>query len=441
VNAPSLKQVLRALPAATRPLVDAVLAAAREERQAVYLVGGPVRDLLLGLAVRDVDLVVEPREASGAIQLAERAAPAGTRVVSHGRFGTVTLSGEKGGVDLATARSETYDHPGALPTVGSGTLEEDLARRDFTVNALAIPLSTVARRRRPPVVDVLGGLDDLHAKVLRIHHPSSFSDDPTRALRAARLVPRLGFGITHDSLAALRDALRAGAFGNVSPDRLRREMDKCFSDAALGVNPAEPIRRLEAWHALAAIEPGLCLPRTAVTPLRRLGRALADPPWPTGRLRPGLAGLAVWLAPLAAGLRGRAAERFGMRGEARRRIGEFPRQRDRWLAALRRARGRGAVDAVLAGIPDEELLALHAWATPAVARRVARWAALDRRRRPPIDGQDLVDAGVSGPAVGRALTRVRTAFLDGEVKTHDEALALALEVARATRKPRPRRKG
>jgi len=429
VNEPTLAEVLAALPPPARPTLDAVLKVARAERLAVFLVGGPVRDHLLGLRIRDVDLLVVPREDRTAPWLAERVASDDLPWVSHGRFQTVALGKGEARIDLATARSESYAHPGALPTVEPGTLESDLARRDFTVNALALPLSPLARRRHPGLVDVMGGLRDLHEKVLRVHHERSFRDDPTRALRAARLAPRLGFSLTRGSRTALRDSLREGAFGRVSGDRLRREIDKIFLDATLDLNPADALRRLAGWHVLAALEPGLELPRATLTPLRRLGRALADPPFAV-RVRAGLAGLAVWLGPLSAGLRRRAARRFGIRGDAAVRLVEFPAARDRWLRELARARGRGAIDALLAPIPDEELLALHAWAPPAVARRVVRWAREDRRRRLPLDGRDLVEAGLSGPALGRALSRVRTAFLDGEVTSREEALALAAELAR-----------
>ena len=437
MKGPTFASIRAALPPPARPLVEGVLKIARMERLAVFLVGGPVRDHLLGLPIRDVDLLLVPRQDRSAAWLAERAAPDGVPVVSHGRFGTVGIGRGDAKVDLATVRSESYAHPGALPTVGAGTLETDLLRRDFTVNSLAFPLSPAARRRHPGLVDPQGGLADLHAKVLRVHHDASFRDDPTRALRAARLGPRLGFALTRGSRAALRDALRAGAFGRVSGDRLRRELDKTFLDARLHLNPADALARLSSWHVLAALEPGLELPRAARTPLRRLGRALAEPPFPL-RGRVSLAGLAVWLAPLPAGLRRRTAERFGVRGEAVRRLVDYATAQERWLRRLARVRGRGATDALLGSVPDEELLALYAAAAPSVARRIARWAGEDRRRRLPVDGSDLVAAGLSGPAVGRALARVRTAYLDGELRTREEALALAAELARRDRARRKR---
>lgn len=429
-------EVLAALPAGARALVVPLLATADQLGLAVYLVGGPVRDLLLGRVLRDVDLIVEPREGQGAAELVRAASLSGVRVVSHDRFGTLRLESTRGGaggesgLDLATVRSERYAHPGALPTIGPGTLEEDLHRRDFTVNALALPLSAAARRARPSVVDLEDGLRDLEARTLRVFHSASFHDDPTRALRAARLAARLGFTLSRSARSALRDTLRDGAFGRVSGERLKREIDKLFEDARLGLDPAAALGLLSEWHVLAALEPGLSLPRRAVAPLRRLGRAIAAPSWPPRRARPWVAGLATWLAPLDPGLRGRALRRFAVRGELAERIAGFPKRRDATLRALQRARGRGRIDAVLGPVSDEEMLALFAGAPPTVRRRILRHAVEDRPRRLPVNGEDLLALGLAGPALGRALARIRIAYLDGAVKTREDALALARELGR-----------
>ena len=412
--------------ALTRVLLDA--ADARDLR--VHLVGGPVRDLLLGRPVRDVDLVVEDA-ARGAVEaLARDAAPESARVTAHDRFGTVSLDTGEALVDLATARSETYAHDGALPSVGEGSLEQDLRRRDFSVNALALPLSRAARAAHPGIVDVEGGLDDLATRRLRILHPRSFHDDPTRALRGARLAPRLGFALSRGSRTALRDALRDGAFGRVSGDRLRRELTKLFDDAQLGLDPVAALRLLGDWHVLGVLEPGLSLPREAAVPLRRVARAVAQPPWRAPRWRPWATGLVVWLDPLPAQLRRRALRRFAVRGELARRLVEISGSRERRLRALSSARGRGAIDAALRPLPEEELHAVYAWAPPPLRRRIVRYAAEDRQRRPPVNGSDLTAEGLSGPAVGRALARIRASFLDGGLRSREEALALAREVGR-----------
>jgi tRNA nucleotidyltransferase (CCA-adding enzyme) len=430
MKAPRRAEVLRAIPEQAASLVRGVLKEADARRLAVYLVGGPVRDLLLGREVTDVDLVVTAREGAGAADLARAAATADLRITAHDRFGTVSLRRGEVAVDLATVRRETYSHDGALPTVAAGTLEEDLRRRDFTVNALALPLSDTARSRHAGVVDFDEGIADLEQRRLRVLHPRSFHDDPTRALRAARLAPRLGFTLSRGSRSALRDALRDGAFGRVSGDRLRREIVKLFDDSVRGLDPSRALRLLSEWHVLGALEPGLTLEREGVAPLRRLGRSIETPPWRCGRWRPWVSGLALWLAPAPPNLRRRVLQRFSVRGEAATRIGAFAKARAGWLRALERARGRGAIDAVLRQFDEEDLHALFATATPALRRRIVRYAAEDRSRRAPVTGDDLMAIGLEGPAVGRALARIREAYLDGAVNDRDEALTLAQELLR-----------
>jgi tRNA nucleotidyltransferase (CCA-adding enzyme) len=261
-------------------------------------------------------------------------------------------------------------------------------------------------------------------------HPRSFHDDPTRALRAARLAPRLGFTLSRGSRSALRDALRDGAFGRVSGDRLRREIVKLFDDSALGLDPARALRLLADWHVLGALEPGLTLEREVVVPLRRLGRAVEAPPWRRGRWRPWVAGLELWLAPAPPSLRRRVLRRFSVRGETAKRIDAFAKARDGWLRGLERARGRGAIDGLLRQLDEEDLHALYAVVAPSMRRRIVRYAVEDRSRRAPIGGDDLVAIGLEGPAVGRALARIRAAYLDGAVSDRSEALALARELSR-----------
>jgi hypothetical protein len=133
-------------------------------------------------------------------------------------------------------------------------------------------------------------------------------------------------------------------------------------------------------------------------------------------------------------------KRLSVRGEVAERIALFPRSRDGWLRTLERARGRGAIDAALTALDEESLQALYASATPALRIRIARHAAEDRLRRIPISGDDLLAIGLSGPALGRTLSRVRVAFLDGAVSTREEALALAGEIARRSGRRKPQRR-
>ena len=155
---------------------------------AAYLVGGPVRDRLLGIPATDLDITV----VGDAPRLAQRLADElGGKLTVHHRFGTATVDTDSVTVDLVTARRETYRYAGALPDVQPGVIEDDLARRDFTINAMAIPVTG----DESDLVDLHGGTRDLAAGLVRVLHDLSFRDDPTRMLRAVRYAARFGFEI------------------------------------------------------------------------------------------------------------------------------------------------------------------------------------------------------------------------------------------------------
>jgi tRNA nucleotidyltransferase (CCA-adding enzyme) len=439
------EEVLGAVPEPTADLLALTARIAKSTGQELRLVGGPVRDLLLGRPLIDVDLMVE-RDASGlAAAVQKELGEENVRLVEHPRFGTLHLETDEASLDIANLRHETYAHPGALPDVVPGDFDQDRRRRDFSINALVWKIDAANPSKASEVVDGCGGLEDLAARRLRVLHARSFHDDPTRAWRAARFASRLGFSLDRGSRGALRDALRDGAFGAVSGERFRRELMLVFEEAARGSHPGRTLRLLSDWHVLGALEPGLELGRDRMAPLRRLGRAIERPEWAAPRWRPWIAGLSIWLAPLPAALRRRTLERFSIRGEQASRIARFGRDAERILRGLARARGRGAVDAALGELPEETVQALYALSDTAVRRRLLRWGAEDRRRRAPVAGTDLTDIGLVGPDVGRALARIRAGFLDGEIANREEALALAEEMAlraagRGSKKKKPRKK-
>ena len=434
----SFDEILASLPDATGELLERVVRVATARKMTVHLVGGPVRDLLLSRPIVDVDLVVEAEVRELGAAVVAGWGDEGIEVEAHDRFGTLRLTTSEAQIDLATLRSESYAQPGALPEVAVGTIEQDMHRRDFSVNAMSCALDAANPTKATPIVDFDGGLEDLRLRRLRILHSRSFHDDPTRAWRAARFAARLGFTLDRKSRGALRDALRDGAFGAVSGERWRREFQLTFEEARRGVHVGHVLRSLSGWHVLTALEPGLLLGRDRMVPLRRLSRAIANPEWPAPRSRSWLAGLSIWLAPLPAALRRRTLERFSIRGEQAKRIVQFGRNSERILRTLNKARGRGAVDATLSELPEETVQALYALAEPSVRRRILRWGAEDRRRRAPVGGADLTELGLSGPEVGRTLARIRAGFLDGEVANREEALALAEEIAkRVSRRAEP----
>lgn len=218
------------LPAGGAQLLRSAARLALARAAAPYLVGGSVRDLLLGRPAVDLDVVVVGDAVAVAADLA---AETGAALRTHARFGTATLNWPDGRqLDLITARHERYPAPGALPAVTPGTLDDDLRRRDFTINAIAISLALEAFGRP---VDPLGGRDDLARGLVRVLHDASFRDDPTRLLRAIRYAGRLGFALEPLTLRLLREAVAAGATATVSTDRLAHEFTRLLAEPAPAV--------------------------------------------------------------------------------------------------------------------------------------------------------------------------------------------------------------
>jgi tRNA nucleotidyltransferase (CCA-adding enzyme) len=206
------------LPQRLLPVLEAV-SRVGESYDGVYLVGGTVRDILLGERSFDVDIVVEGDAIGFARALAEEL---DGRVRAHKKFGTaVVLYGENERVDVVTARKETYHAPAVLPTVEPGSIEEDLDRRDFTINAMAVSLKG---ENLGELVDPFGGRADLEAGLIRVHHDRSFIDDPTRILRAIRYEDRYGFRMDEHTVELARQCIATGHVGDLSGARLRDEL-------------------------------------------------------------------------------------------------------------------------------------------------------------------------------------------------------------------------
>ncbi|MFH1484996.1 MAG: CCA tRNA nucleotidyltransferase, partial [Chloroflexota bacterium] len=229
--------------------VSGLLSAAGTEAwgcgERLYLVGGTVRDLLLGRTTLDLDMVVE----GDAMVLAETlAARVGGRLTIHRRFGTAKWKWGDVVIDLATSRSESYARPGALPTVRSGSIGEDLGRRDFTVNALAAHLSP---DRFGELIDPCGGLSDLEQGLIRVLHDGSFIDDATRILRAVRYEQRLDFRLEPKTENLVRKDVRL--LDTISGDRLRHELELVFREE----EPWRILLRAQDLGVLKQLHPAL----------------------------------------------------------------------------------------------------------------------------------------------------------------------------------------
>jgi len=341
----------------------------------VYLVGGAVRDLLLGRGRADIDLVVEGEAAALATRL-------GGEVIQHERFATAKVRLDGHEVDIATARAESYSHPGALPEVEpTAGIAADLARRDFTINAMAIPL-----RRDPELIDPHRGHEDLGAGLLRVLHERSFEDDPTRALRAARYAARFGFELEPDTAGLLGQT----DLSTVSVERRDAELLRLSGET-------EAVRGfglLAEWNLLDLRDGGLDL-------AGRVAGLLSEPPWQNVARRD-RAVLAAAMGPW-----GRAEELVAARPER-------PSQ------AVRLARGAGEIELVLARAMGAEWL----------DRYLLDWRGVGLE----IDGEDLIAAGVpQGPQIGQGLAEALRRKLDGGISDRRQELEVALDAVRKRR--------
>ena len=376
----------------------------------VHLVGGAVRDLLLGRAEPvDLDVVVEGDPAAAARAAAERLD--GALQVEHERFGSATVEAEDLRLDVVMARAESYPTPGALPEVRPGSLEEDLARRDFTVNAIAVALgeSALGTLHAYP-----GALEDLDERVLRVLHPGSFVDDPTRLLRLVRYAARLDFEPDERTDALARDAIAAGALGTVSAARVGDELRLLVAEpTALAA-----LARARALELHTALHPDFD-PRPDLAQ-----RALELLP-PEGR--DDLVVLAAGCTRFEAGELGRWLDALELTAGERDTVVAAGLDAETLAEQLRHAHRPSQIAAIARAHPVEELAVAGALGA---AEPVRRWLDDLRHVRLQITGDDLLAAGVpEGPAVGVGLDAALDAKLDGEASGRDAELRIALRAA------------
>jgi tRNA nucleotidyltransferase (CCA-adding enzyme) len=396
------------------PVFEAV-AAVSEPYDGVYLVGGTVRDILLGEPNFDVDIAVE----GDAIALAEALAEAlDGRARPHEKFGTaVVLFGEGQHVDVVTARTEFYDAPAALPTVEHASMREDLFRRDFTINAMAVSLKGDDLGR---LFDPFGGRRDLDAGRIRVLHNLSFIDDPTRIFRAVRYESRYGFRMDEHTFRLARGCIEMGLVGDLSGTRLREDLIELLDEADAG----RSILRLAELGAGKAIHPHLAADENAVRLLERL-RGLNErygleiPLW-----RLGLTALARdlppdelydWLERLK--VRRRDAEQIASAVTAGPRIAAHLRRADATPAEVVAVAEPYAPDAPLFALALADLEPLHDYFGRLGGVRLE------------ITGSDVADLGLGeSPRVGEILAELRTRKLNGELDGRESELAAAREL-------------
>lgn len=386
-----------------RRAIDLIRSVALEKEMHPYLVGGPVRDLLLGRGSIDIDVTLEDDSSAFARALAKRA---GARVKSFPQFLTYKVVAEGlPEIDIATARRERYRKPGALPAVTPGKLRDDLMRRDFSINALAIDLVTGEMH------DPASGQRDLGHRVVRVLHDQSFVDDPTRIYRALRLATRLGFSIERGTDHLMSDAIRSGALATVSRERIWREL-------FLAMEEETAPQVLSAFSERGALEVLFGRARADVRMLE-IARSLTQED----------SGLDREVLYTSALLRGDASpvdlEGSGFSQKRARKVVQIANEMAHFGDALADAATERQRLRLLRHASPEMLGMLSAMLPAETSAHVERFREFQSFHLP-LRGTDLEIHG--GPHLARALERAREAVFTGEISP-DEARSFAKEMA------------
>lgn len=401
------------------------ISAVVEAIDGVYVVGGFVRDVILGRKPGDVDITVVGDAGAFSRALATRL---GMDQPVESQFLTFRLS--VGGatphgaatpvgattIDVVTARSESYPEPAALPEVVPSSIEDDLKRRDFTVNSMAISLSGPSWGN---LVDPVNGFGDIMRKRIRVLHDSSFTDDPTRMFRAVRYAVRLGFSIDSRTESLIPKSL--GNIDRLSGARLRNEFELMLAEPTR----AEILRRSEELGLLGAISPGLRIGSKSLQVLESPSSGMPYSGEPYSNAIEDLLALATF--GLSREEAEQTARRFDGSATWTEPITGNPRLAGVVSVLDRPDIRRSEVAEILIPVPLSSIRAYIA-AGPRLPRRDRMVEYMDKIRfvKPEITGDDLIAAGIpEGPVIGQLIDLVKRARLDGQVKTKQEELALA----------------
>lgn len=391
-----------------------------------YAVGGFVRDLILGNENLDVDIVVEGDGIAFARRLGEEL---GCKVRPYQRFGTAVIVFPDGfKVDVATARLEYYERPGALPTVKKGSIKLDLYRRDFTINTLAISLNPESFGE---VLDFYGGLRDIKARAIRVLHSLSFVEDPTRVFRAVRFEQRFGFTIGKHTMRLIKNAVKLELFKTVSRRRFFVELKAILTEE----DPISILKRLGELDLLRFIHPSIRFDKREKELLERAKEVLS---WfRLLYLRERVEGwLFIYLIltdNLSQGELIDLSRGFGIGGKHPWHvIGE----RERVSEIMKRLSKNGLkasdIYSLLHPLPLEILLYMMAEAEEeGIRKRISSYITHLRHCKPLLTGRDLKALGIpEGPLCGRVLKDLLTKRLDGEIRTREEEIGYVKEVVR-----------
>jgi tRNA nucleotidyltransferase (CCA-adding enzyme) len=401
------KQINKYLPLEMVELLNIAESVARHLGYPIYIVGGVVRDLLLSRENLDLDLVIE----GDAFKVAEELAGIkNEKVIARSQFNTAKIKWSKWTVDIASARSEKYETWGALPSVRPGDISSDLLRRDFTINALAIYLSP---QKYGELIDLCQGREDLEKRLIRVLNDGSFKDDATRIWRAVRYEQRLGFRIEPHTLGLIQSDI--AYLDSISGDRIRHELELCLEEG----RPEKALMRADELGLLSRISPFLRADESLSKTLVKARGVVHSYPPPEG----------LYLALVMMGL--------------------TQQELTKVIAYLKfnRVITKTLIDSLklkskLEGLNKENIppSLIYKFLSPysiiailanlissdnsLINQRIEMYLNKLRHIHPVLSGEEIIEAGVSGPQVKKTLEVLREARLDGKISTASEELEL-----------------
>jgi len=417
-----MKRYLDNLPLPLQELISRASVLAGKEGSKAYLVGGIVRDLLLGISNLDLDLVVE----GDGISFAEKYARLlNAKLIRHHRFGTATVIIKPSlKVDIATSRKEAYPIPACLPAVKSSTLEDDLCRRDFTINAMAISINKDDFAR---LIDIFDGQKDLKEGKIRVLHEASFLDDPTRILRAIRFEKRYDFRIEKWTLDLLKKACSLNMLEKVQPHRLRDEFILNLKEPSV----YKQLKRIKQLAGLNFICPGLDISVRTERLFTAIKRQIL---WfkkccsHRRQLDSWLIYLMGLLDTLSVSDIEGICERFAFRKGETKRLLDYRAIKPKFISGLSSGHIKPwDIFRMLEPLSYETVIMLKSrHKNGRLQRHINDFFRLYNGMRLHISGSDLQELGVSpGPEYQRIFSRLLAAKLNGVVKNKEEELALA----------------
>jgi len=416
-----MEKFLKRLPEEVQHLINLASQIAQANGMHAYLVGGFVRDLILGVKNLDLDIVIEGEGIKFAEDLASRLK---ANLIRHKRFGTATVTlGRHLKIDVATAREETYPVPGSLPLVIRGTVKDDLKRRDFSINAMAISIN---KENYGQLIDFSHGREDLRNKRVRILHDLSFIDDPTRILRAIRFEQRFNFRIEPKTLKLLKEAVRLKMLEKVQPQRLRDELILILKEESA----IKEIMRLHELVGLNFINPKLKLTKGN---LALLEGARGEISW-FKKVYPERRHLDDWLIylmalidPLDLADLKEIFKAFVFRRGEEKRILTYKKINDKFIRELSRKNIKPSrIFALLDPLSYEVILLVKAkYKNRNLNKHIEDFLEIYNFIRIQVTGHDLYRLGLEpGPYYQKIFAKVLRAKLDGKVSTRDDELAL-----------------